>query len=167
MRGMRGLLLAGMIGLVGAAPLAGQGVGLEIGTVPDGAVVEDLAGDAVDLGDYVGQGPTLIEFWATWCPQCEELAPEVRRAHDAFGERVEFLIVGVGINQNPRTMRRHLQEHPMPGRILFDARGRATRAFRAPTTSYVVILDAEGRVAYTGVGADQELTSALRSILSD
>ena len=31
----------------------------------------------------------------------------------------------------------------------------ATRAYQAPSTSYVVVLDAKGRVVYTGVGADQ------------
>jgi hypothetical protein len=35
------------------------------------------------------------------------------------------------------------------------------RAFQAPATSYVVILDGQGRVVYTGIGADQDLDAAL------
>jgi hypothetical protein len=66
----------------------------------------------------------------------------------------------VGVNQNPRTIRRHMDSHPLPGRVLYDGRGRATRAFRAPTTSYVVALDAAGRVVYTGVGGDQDIAAA-------
>jgi hypothetical protein len=64
------------------------------------------------------------------------------------------------VNQTPRTIRRHVDRHEMPGRVLFDARGRAARAFMAPTTSYVVALDAQGRVVYTGVGADQDIARA-------
>lgn len=139
-------------------------VGLERGVVPAAVVVEDLDGDAVDLGRWIGRRPVLVEFWATWCPQCEELAPEMTRAHARFRDRVDFLIVAVGINQKPRNIRRHMKSHPMPGTVLYDARGRATRAFRAPTTSYVAILDAKGRVVYTGTGADQELTAVLERL---
>jgi hypothetical protein len=32
----------------------------------------------------------------------------------------------------------------------------------APTTSYVVALDARGRVVYTGVGEDQDIAGAAR-----
>jgi hypothetical protein len=37
----------------------------------------------------------------------------------------------------------------------------------APTTSYVVILDAEGRVAYTGSGGDQEIAAALARVVGE
>jgi hypothetical protein len=47
---------------------------------------------------------------------------------------------------------------------LWDGKGRAVRAYRAPTTSYVVILDAAGAVAYTGVGESQDLVEALERI---
>ena len=38
------------------------------------------------------------------------------------------------------------------------------RAYAAPTTSYVVIVDRTGRVAYTGTGGDQEFLGALRRV---
>ena len=55
----------------------------------------------------------------------------------------------------------------MPFQFLYDRRGGATRAYKAPTTAYVVMLDAEGRVAYTGVGAGQDLERALARIVGD
>jgi thiol-disulfide isomerase/thioredoxin len=145
---------------------ATNAVGLPVGSTPEATVVEDLEGNAVDLGALVGQKPVLVEFWATWCNVCEELAPTMQAAHDRFGEQVDFLVVAVGVNQSRRSIRRHRERHPAPFRFVFDARGRATRAFKAPTTAYVVILDADGKVAYTGVGADQDLEGALERVLS-
>jgi hypothetical protein len=55
----------------------------------------------------------------------------------------------------------------MPFPVLWDGEGKATRAFRAPTTSYVVILDVNGKVAYTGVGPDQDIEAAVRRVLDD
>lgn len=150
-----------------APPLASQAenqVGLPTGTTPEAVVIEDLDGNAVDLAAYVGRTPVLIEFWATWCGVCKALEPKLRAAHDRFGESVDFLVVAVGVNQNPRSIRRHLEDHPSPFRYLYDGRGRASRAFKAPTTAYVVILNADGTVAYTGVGADQDIEGALEGI---
>ncbi len=155
--------------LVMARPLAAQAenaVGLPLGTRPEAIVIEDLDGQAVNLEDYLGKGPVLVEFWATWCPVCAKLAPELNAAHARFGGDVRFLVVAVAVNQSPRSVRRHLDSHPMPYPVLWDARGRATRAFKAPTTSYVVILGADGTVAYTGVGAEQDLTRALERVLA-
>jgi hypothetical protein len=70
--------------------------------------------------------------------------------------------VNVTVNQTPERVRRYLQEHEVPFRILYDDQGTSTRAYEAPATSYLVILDARGRVVYTGVGGDQRFEPALR-----
>jgi thiol-disulfide isomerase/thioredoxin len=153
------LLLFGALAVL-AAPAAGQDVGLNLGVVPESAQVEDLDGNAVNLSEYVGRKPVLVQFWATWCPLCEALDPKLRAAKQQHGDALDIVIVAVGVNQTPRSIKRHMDRHPLPGRVLFDSRGRATRAFRAPTTSYIVALDARGRVVYTGVGADQDIAAA-------
>lgn len=144
-----------------AGALRAQDAGLPIGAVPDAVVLEDLDGNPVDLGAVIGSKPVLVEFWATWCPVCEALQPRIDAAHRRFGDDVAFVVVAVGVNQNPRRIRRHLERHPMPGLVLWDGDGRATRAFKAPTTSYVVVLDGAGRVIYTGTGEDQEIEAAV------
>jgi thiol-disulfide isomerase/thioredoxin len=145
------------------APLAAQDVGLAIGAVPASATVQDLAGQAVDLAaTFVGKQPVVVEFWATWCPICEALLPRMRAAQQRYGRQVEFVVVGVGVNQSRASMQRHLDRHPMPFRFFFDNAGAAVRAFQAPTTSYIVALDARGRVVYTGVGEDQDVAAAAR-----
>jgi thiol-disulfide isomerase/thioredoxin len=159
----RWIMTGAMFGLLAyAASAAAQDVGLPLGTVPDAVQLEDLDGTAVDLSRYVGSKPLILVFWATWCPLCEALDPKLHAVRREHGDAIEVLIIAVGVNQTPRTIRRHMASHDMPGRVLFDARGRATRAFRAPSTSYVAALDAAGRVVYTGVGADQDIAAAAR-----
>jgi uncharacterized UPF0146 family protein len=45
---------------------------------------------------------------------------------------------------------------------LWDGNGAAVRAFKAPSTSYIAVLDGKGKVVYTGVGEDQDIEAALR-----
>lgn len=126
----------------------------------------DLDGNTIDLADYIGKQLVLLEFWATWCPLCAQLAPRIDAAYERFGDEVAVITVAVGINQDVRSIRGHLEDHPVPGLIVFDGDGRAAPAFEAPGTSYVVILDAEGRVAYTGGGGEQDIEGAVARVVS-
>lgn len=156
-------LAAATIALTASAPAAlrAQDIGLPIGATPEAVQVEDLDGNPVDLAQYVGTKPVVIEFWATWCPVCKALEPEIHAVHERWGDDVELLIMAIAVNQSQRAVKRHLERHPMPGRVLWDTRGRATRAFQAPTTSYIVVLDAQGRVVYTGAGEEQDVVAAV------
>ena len=154
-----------LLGALAVAPgrLAAQedDIGIPLGATPGPVHIEDLDGKPVDLSRYVGKQPLLVEFWATWCPLCKALLPRMEAAHRKYGDRVQFLVFAVAVNQSQMSIRRHLQAHPMALPVLWDTDGRATRAFQAPTTSYVVVLDAKGRVVYTGSGSDQDIEAAV------
>jgi thiol-disulfide isomerase/thioredoxin len=160
---LRPLLFAATVLLAAAGfdRAAAQDIGLPVGTQVAPVTIEDLDGNAVDLGRYIGRRPVILQFWATWCPLCEELEPSMRAVQQRYGGNVDVLVIAVGVNQNPRSIRRHLERHSIPGTVLFDAEGAATRAFKAPATSYVVVLDRDGRVAYTGQGGDQDVAAAV------
>lgn len=148
------------------ADLAGQTqLGIEMGAEPEPLTLETVHGESVDLADSFGQRPVLLEFWAIWCPKCETLHPRIIAAYGEFEDRVDFYSIAVAVGQNPRRVRSHLEYHPIPFPMLWDGDGEATRRFKAPTTSYIVILDASGRVAYTGVDVDQDIAGALRRIV--
>jgi thiol-disulfide isomerase/thioredoxin len=158
---LAGLLLAL---LFGTAPLRAQEAGISVGADAPVVTVPDLDGKAVDLGQYIGKKPVFLEFWATWCELCEQLLPRVRAAKLAYGDRVEFLGVNVTVNQSRDRVRRYLEKHQPPFKTLYDEAGTSTRAYEAPATSYVVIVDRSGKIAYTGSGGTQEFDAVLRRI---
>ena len=88
-------------------------------------------------------------------------------AQQKFGDRAAFLVVAVAVNQSKNSVRRHLEREPMPFTFLWDGNGAAVRAFQAPSTSYIAVLDAKGRVVYTGVGADQDIEAVLKRTVKD
>jgi peroxiredoxin len=152
------------VGVPGRALAQDDDVGIAVGARPPAVTVEDLNGAPVDLARWVGKKPVLFEFWATWCPICAELLPKMKVVHARYGDRVDFVVVAVAVNESKASVKRHLESHDLPFTFLWDANGNATRAFQAPATSFVVVLDARGKVAYTGVGADQDLEAALRRV---
>jgi len=165
-RAAAGVVALVLASLALASSLTAQeaAIGLPRGTVVQPFAIADLDGQPVDLGQTIGRKPVLVEFWASWCTNCAALEPRLRAAQQRHGSRVEFLVVAVGVNQTRNSVRRHVGGHPLPGRVLWDGDGAAVRAFQAPATSYVVLLDAQGRVVYTGVGPDQDLETALARV---
>jgi thiol-disulfide isomerase/thioredoxin len=136
-------------------------IGIPVGETPPGVTLESLSGDSVALSQWIGKRPVIVEFWATWCPICAELLPRMEAAKQKYGDRAEFLVIAVAVNQSKNTVRRHLEKNPMPFTFLWDGNGAAVRAFQAPSTSYIAVLDASGKVVYTGVGEDQNIEAAL------
>jgi thiol-disulfide isomerase/thioredoxin len=147
-------------------PLRAQESGIAVGSKAPAVVVHDLEGKPVDLGAYIGKRPVLLEFWATWCERCEELLPRVRAAHAEFGDRVEFFGVNVAVNQTSDRVKRWVQTNKPPFRPLYDDEGTSTRAYEAPTTSFVVVIDRAGKVAYTGTGGTQDISAILRTVVT-
>ncbi|HMG71362.1 MAG TPA: TlpA disulfide reductase family protein [Gemmatimonadaceae bacterium] len=150
---------------VASTPLLAQDLGIEVGAQAPAVTVQSLDGKQVDLGNYIGKTPMLIEFWATWCPNCKELMPTLLAAEKKFGKQVKFVALAVAINQSPERVRRWLVANPMPHETFYDLDGKAAGAFDAPATSYVVVLDKSGRVVYTGLGGKQNLEAALKKAL--
>jgi thiol-disulfide isomerase/thioredoxin len=106
-----------------------------------------------------------MEFWATWCGNCEQLEPTVKAMHAKYGDRVAFLGVAVSVNQSPARVKAYVEKHGLPWVQLFDRKGLASAGYDAPATSYVVVLDAAGKVVYTGLGGKQDLETAIRKAL--
>jgi thiol-disulfide isomerase/thioredoxin len=128
-------------------------------------IINDLDGKPVNLGAYLGKKVVYLQFWATWCELCEALDPQVRVAKAKYGSDVEFLGINVTVNQRLERVKRHVAEAKPPYLALWDDKGVAVRAYDVPSTSYVVIVDKTGKIAYTGVGKDQDLAGALRKVV--
>ena len=87
------LFCAGSITIAGN--IRAQESGIAVGSAAPAVSVRDLDGNTVDLGQYIGKKPMLLEFWATWCELCEELLPRIRAAKAAYG-------LGRGVHRHQR-----------------------------------------------------------------
>ena len=159
-----GVLLAAATIMVPSAAQA-QDSGLPIGTTAPSAVLQTLDGKSVDLAQITKGSPAVIEFWATWCENCDHLLPAMQRAQAKYGKRVKFVAVAVSVNQSPRRVKLHAAKYKVPGVQLYDTNGDATGKWDVPATSHVVVIDKRGRVVYTGVGGTQDIDAAIRKAL--
>ncbi len=144
-----------------AAPAHAQELGIDVGRQAPAAAVQTLDGKPANLTQWIGKTPVVMEFWATWCPNCKELEPTMVAAAREYGDRVKFIAVAVSVNQSPERVRRYQDRYKLPMTFVYDHEGNATDAYDVPATSYVVVLDGTGKVVYTGLGGKQDLNAAI------
>ena len=157
-------MVAGLIAFAPAAARA-QDIGLEIGSAAPPAKVFTLDGKEADLAQYIGKTAVVMEFWATWCPNCKELEPTLLAAAKKYGSQVKFIGIAVSVNETPERVKAFVEKHGLPGEQFFDAKGNASGAYDAPATSYVVVVNKAGKVVYTGLGGKQNLEAAIKKAL--
>jgi thiol-disulfide isomerase/thioredoxin len=151
--------VAAMLSVAGTSQA--QEAGIAVGARAPGAAVELLDGTATDLSQYIGKKPVVLEFWATWCPLCKQLEPSAQAARDKYGDRVTFVSVGVPNSQTPAAQRKYAEEKHIGGFFVFDRDSKAVAAYKAPHTSYLVVIGTDGKVVYTGVGGEQDVGAAV------
>jgi thiol-disulfide isomerase/thioredoxin len=148
-----------------AAPARAQDLGIQVGSQAPAAKMQTLDGKEGDLAQYIGKTPILIEFWATWCPNCAELEPTLLAAAKKYGSQVKFVGIAVSVNETPERVKAFVAKHGLPGDQFFDNKGNATGAYDAPATSYVVVINKAGKVVYTGLGGKQNLEAEIKKAL--
>ncbi|HEY4133457.1 MAG TPA: TlpA disulfide reductase family protein [Gemmatimonadaceae bacterium] len=145
---------------ISSRTLAQEG-GISVGSIAPAAAVQTLDGKTSDLSQYIGKTPVVLEFWATWCPLCKKLEPSMQAAREKYEGRVTFVSVGVKDNQTAEKQMAYVNEKHIGGNFVFDRDGKAVAAYKAPHTSYVVVIDKMGKVVYTGVGPEQNIDDAV------
>ncbi|MEO7179625.1 MAG: TlpA disulfide reductase family protein [Gemmatimonadaceae bacterium] len=156
------VVIAGVIALLSPTGAKAQEAGIKLGAAAPHAAVERLDGSKIDLGSYYGEKPVVVEFWATWCPLCKKLEPQLQAARAKYAGQVAFVGIGVSSNQSPERQREYVAKQKLSGEYVFDRDDAAQKAFAAPHTSYVVVIDKAGKVVYTGVGPEQDIDAAVR-----
>jgi peroxiredoxin len=89
----------------------------------------------------------------------------MREAKGRYGNRVRFVGVAVGVNQSTERVRRYSDKYKVPFDVLYDRRGDAVEAYGVPATSYIVVVNAKGKIVYTGLGGDQNVDAAIKRAL--
>jgi thiol-disulfide isomerase/thioredoxin len=157
----------GTVVALALTPAAGfaQDLGIEVGSTAPAAKVFTLDGKEANLSQYIGKTPIVMEFWATWCPNCKELEPTLVAALKKYGTQVKFVGVAVSVNESPEKVKLFVAKHGLPGDHYFDTKGEATGAYDVPATSYVVVINKAGKVVYTGLGGKQDIEAAIKKAL--
>jgi peroxiredoxin len=116
--------------------------------LPDGSTYElaDLDGAPITLAALRGK-VVWLNFWASWCPPCQQETPILRSMSEAYRDR-GLEIVGISVQEtSPDDIRAYAERYELPYTIGFDGSGHILRAYRVYALPTQFFLDTEGRIA--------------------
>lgn len=122
--------------------------GLPEGAAPPLAgVLTDGSSVKVGAGDTANSAPTLVAFWATWCPVCK--AEEDNIVAVAKEHRVIPVAMQSG---DAATVLKHLKERGIDLPQLIDADGRHAMNWRVSGVPTHFVVDGAGNIRFRVVG---------------
>lgn len=119
-----------------APELSGTVDGEEVGLV-------DLSGQPVRLSDFRGR-PVWLNFWASWCPPCQEETPVLREMHERYADD-GLAIIGVSVQESsPEEVRRYVDTYDLDYTVGFDATSAVFQTYRAYGLPTQFFIDRDG-----------------------
>ncbi len=107
--------------------------------LPDGQFqLTDLAGRPIRLADLRGKA-VWINFWASWCPPCQQETPILRQVAQEYEDR-GLAVVAVEVQETVEDGRRYAERYDLPYAIGADVSGHVFRTYRVfglPTQFFV------------------------------
>lgn len=159
---LRTVLLGTVLAVVPMAATAQRVIDLDIGAVAPDMKLETLDGKPASLAAYLGKTPIFMEVWASWCENCEALAPRILEAKKKYGNQMRFVAVAVSFNQSQQRVKLHQERHKFDLEMFYDSKGEADGVYGVKATSTIIVIDKAGRIVYAGAGADQDIEAAIR-----
>lgn len=161
---LRWLLLAAALAIVAGRFLVPSGP--KVGEDAPDLALPLLGGGESRLSEFRGQ-VVVLDFWATWCPPCVDSLPTLGRVAREFTDQglVTLAVNGDKGPNREQKVQSFLRAMGIDDLTVALDDGRAAGAMRVRALPTLVILDREGRVASSHVGALPE--EALRSLLAD
>jgi cytochrome c biogenesis protein CcmG/thiol:disulfide interchange protein DsbE len=92
----RTILTAVLAVALAGCSVSDSGQGLS-GGAPD-FTLPAVDGSMVSMSDYSGK-VVLVDFWATWCPPCQEMIPVLSKLHKDYSGK-GLVILGVSLDKD-------------------------------------------------------------------
>ncbi len=110
----------------------------------------DASGKDVSLGRFIGKGPVLLAFWATWCPHCNESVPEINRMHGEAERYGGLRILALDFMESREKVTAFVSSKKVLYTVLLDRSGRVARKYKVVGIPTYILIDRNGKVAYRG-----------------
>jgi len=120
----------------------------------------DFTGTTLDGRAFDGRSlegkPTVLWFWAPWCPTCRAQAPTVDELAEEYDGQVA--IIGVGGLDSQDAIEEFADQVPRVTHLV-DDEGTVWRHFRVTAQSTYTVIDADGEIITEGYLDDDELVA--------
>lgn len=103
----------------------------------------NIKGGSITLSDFRGEKPVILDFFATWCHNCERAMPKLSKLYEEYKDDVE--IIGVNLRENKRTVEKFINKRNISYPIVLDS-GTTSRTYNVRYTNTHVLVRKDGSI---------------------
>lgn len=104
----------------------------------------------LDGADYHVGGkrdkPIFLNFWASWCPPCEEEAPDLARLYEKYKDKLDLYAVNVTGNDDAAAAKAFAERYGFTFPVLLDEKLEASKLYRFQVIPTSFLIDRNGVV---------------------
>lgn len=130
--------------------------------------VQMLDGARYTLSDLTAEGKVvMITFWATWCPPCRQ---ELSHMQEAIFDRykgTDLVVLPISRGDDPSKVRSLLDKMGITFNVGLDQSQDIYRLYASNYIPRTYVIDRNGRVAYLGLGYDDEVAKQTHDTLDE
>ncbi|MBE3551969.1 MAG: TlpA family protein disulfide reductase [Kyrpidia tusciae] len=127
----------------------GGGPKAAVGQSAPELTLTDLEGRTFHLSDYRGR-VVVLNFFTSWCPPCQQEAPDLARFARSAGPGTVLVMVDRGEAEGP--VRRFIQQYGIDAHVVMDPDNRASQAFGVTGQPETFIIDRQGIIRRHVIG---------------
>ncbi|MEX2547870.1 MAG: TlpA disulfide reductase family protein [Chloroflexota bacterium] len=140
------------------------------GTTPRGDAVQltDLNGNPIRLAALRGR-PVWINFWATWCPPCQEETPVLRDVYEEYADD-GLALIAISVQETTvEDVRAYVDRYDLGYIVGFDATSAIFHTYRAFGLPTQLFLDRDGVIRKVVLGpiTREEAEATISGLLAD
>lgn len=153
----RSLILFLLLGLLITSCGSGSGSGCQaallsssdrlLGNPAPNFTLPRLGSESVVLAEIVKEKPTLLVFWATWCPSCVEEVPLLNQWMEKYPD---LQILAVNVEEPRERVAEFVEKHKIRYPVLLDETGEVASQYGLVGIPAAVLMARGGRVIYYG-----------------
>lgn len=123
--------------------------------------IYDADGNARSLVELCEGAPAIVNYWATWCPNCVEEMDDYQKLFEKYGDEVRFVMVDAtdGKRETREKADAYIADHDYGFPVYYDAEQSMGMAFAIEYLSTTIVVDrdgtivsnASGRIDYTAI----------------
>ena len=116
-----------------------------VGQKAPAATVQKLDGSSADLLSVINGKPSVVAFWATWCPHCREQLAVIHQKKETLKAQ-GIVVVLVNVGEGARVVQKFLDGKGYDADVFLDGDSQAADVYQVVGIPTIVLVGKDGIV---------------------
>ncbi|MCQ9208565.1 MAG: TlpA family protein disulfide reductase [Omnitrophica bacterium] len=112
-------------------------------------------GEKIVLSDILRTRKAVLKFWATWCPYCREVIPQMEKFYRENKDKVA--VIGIDIKESKTKVENFIRKIEISYPIALDTDGSVARLYKVRGVPTIVVVDKDSKIIYYGHSVQEML----------